>query len=88
MSKSEAVGVTFRLAVCSQSARLGAKSLEIHDQYFFQRNSRGYSLYVTSSLTRGWVCRLQLLLALASVVVAACCLAMGRVLLTCLPAVA
>jgi hypothetical protein len=33
---------------------------------FFQLNTCGHSPYVTSSLTRGWVCRLQLLLALAS----------------------
>jgi hypothetical protein len=32
----------------------------------FKVNTCGYSSYVTSSLTRGWVCRLQLLLALAS----------------------
>jgi hypothetical protein len=32
----------------------------------FQLNTCGYSAYVTSSLTRGWVCRLQLLLVLAS----------------------
>jgi hypothetical protein len=36
--------------------------------YIFQLNICSYSPYVTSSLTRGWVCRLQLLLALASVV--------------------
>jgi hypothetical protein len=35
----------------------------------FQLNACGYSLYVTSSLTRGWVCRLQLLLVLASAVI-------------------
>jgi hypothetical protein len=33
---------------------------------FFQLNACGYSPYVTSSLTRGWVCRLQLLLVLTS----------------------
>jgi hypothetical protein len=32
----------------------------------FELNTCGYSPYVTSSLTRGWVCRLQLLLVLAS----------------------
>jgi hypothetical protein len=48
---------------------LGAKPLETHDQYFFQVNTCGYCPYVTSSLTRGWVCRLQLLLALASTVI-------------------
>jgi hypothetical protein len=36
---------------------------------FFQLNTCGYSPYVTSSLTRKWVCRLQLLLALASAVI-------------------
>jgi hypothetical protein len=34
-----------------------------------QLNTFGYSSYVTSSLTRGWVCRLQLLLVLASAVI-------------------
>jgi hypothetical protein len=34
--------------------------------FFFQLNTCGHSSYVTSSLTRGWVCRLQLWLALAS----------------------
>jgi hypothetical protein len=33
---------------------------------FFQLNTCGHNPYVTSSLTRGWVCRLQLLLVLAS----------------------
>jgi hypothetical protein len=36
---------------------------------FFQQNACGHSPYVTSSLTRGWVCRLQLLLVLASAVI-------------------
>jgi hypothetical protein len=36
---------------------------------FFWLNACGYSTYVTSSLTRGWVCSLQLLLALASAVI-------------------
>jgi hypothetical protein len=35
----------------------------------FQVNTCGHSPYVTSSLTRGWVCRLQLLLALASAII-------------------
>jgi hypothetical protein len=35
----------------------------------FQLNTCGYSPYVTSSLTSGWVCRLQLLLFLASAVI-------------------
>jgi hypothetical protein len=37
--------------------------------FFFQMNTCDYSPYVTSSLTRGWVCSLQLLLALASAVI-------------------
>jgi hypothetical protein len=37
--------------------------------FIFQLNICGYSPYVTSSLTRGWVCRLQLLLVLASAVI-------------------
>jgi hypothetical protein len=46
------------------------QSLETHDQRFsFQLNLCGNSPYVTSSLTRGWVCRLQLLLGLASAVI-------------------
>jgi hypothetical protein len=37
--------------------------------FIFQLNTCGYSPYVTSSLTRGWVCRLQLLLVLSSAVI-------------------
>jgi hypothetical protein len=37
--------------------------------FIFQLNTCGYSPYVTSSLTRGWVCRLQLLQVLASAVI-------------------
>jgi hypothetical protein len=37
--------------------------------FIFQLNTCGYSPYVTSCLTRGWVCRLQLLMAPASAVV-------------------
>jgi hypothetical protein len=36
------------------------------NNFIFQLNTCGYSPYVTSSLTRGWVCGLQLLLVLAS----------------------
>jgi hypothetical protein len=44
--------------------------LETHDQqFFFQLNTSCYSPYVTSSLTRGWICLLQLLLAFASAVI-------------------
>jgi hypothetical protein len=61
--------VTLLLAVYRQSVRLADMSLETHDQYFFQLNTCGYSPYVTSPLTRGKVCRFQLLLALARVVI-------------------
>jgi hypothetical protein len=37
--------------------------------FIFQNNTCGYSPYVTSSLTRGWICPLQLLLVLASTVI-------------------
>jgi hypothetical protein len=37
--------------------------------FIFQLNTCGYSPYVTSSLTRGWICRLQLLLVFPSAVI-------------------
>jgi hypothetical protein len=37
--------------------------------FVFQLNTCGCCFYVTSSLTRGWVCRLQLLLGLARAVI-------------------
>jgi hypothetical protein len=59
---SESESVTSRLAVYRPSVRLGVKPLETHDQtFFFQLNSCVNRPYVTSSLTRGRVCRLQLL---------------------------
>jgi hypothetical protein len=64
------VKVTLRLAVYHRSVRLGVKPLETHYQrFYFQLNTCGNSTYVTSSVTRGWVCRFQLLLALASAVI-------------------
>jgi hypothetical protein len=63
------VEVTLRLAIYCQSFRLGAKPLETHNPYFFQLNTCGHSPYVTSSLTRGWVCRLQFMVVLASAVI-------------------
>jgi hypothetical protein len=57
------------MVVFRQSVRLGPKPLETHDQYFFQLNTWGYILYVTSSLTRGWVCSLLFLMVLASAVI-------------------
>jgi hypothetical protein len=40
-----------------------------HSNFIFQQNSCSYSPYVTSCLTRGWVCRFQLLLDLVSEVI-------------------
>jgi hypothetical protein len=57
--------------VYHQSVRLGPKPLENHGQILFsQLIPCSHSPNVTSSLTRGWVCCLQLLLALASATVA------------------
>jgi hypothetical protein len=62
------VKVTLRLAVYRESFRLGVKHLETHDQtFFFQLNSCGNSPYVTSSLTRRWVCLLWICLAFRQV---------------------
>jgi hypothetical protein len=63
------VRVTLRLAVYRQSVRLGTEPLETNGQNFFpQLNTCAHSPYtsITSSLTRGWACHLQLLLVLAS----------------------
>jgi hypothetical protein len=49
---------------------LATSSLRLTTSNFiFQLNTCGYSPYVTFSLTRGLVCRLQLLLVLASAVI-------------------
>jgi hypothetical protein len=62
--------VTLRLAVYRQSVRLGDKLLRLTTSNFiFQLNVCGYSPCVTCSLTREWVYRLQLLLALASAII-------------------
>jgi hypothetical protein len=63
-SQSQSYFTTGGLPSLSSSWR---QSLETHDQYFFfQLNTCGYGPYVTFSLTRGWVCRIQFLLVLAS----------------------
>jgi hypothetical protein len=59
--------VTLRLAVYRQSVRLGPKPLETHDLHFFFNWT--LAVIVTSSLKRGWVYRLQLLLVLASAII-------------------
>jgi hypothetical protein len=48
---------------------LAASPLRLTPSIFFQLNTCGHSPYVTSSLRRGWVCHLQLLLVLASAVI-------------------
>jgi hypothetical protein len=64
------VRVTLRLAVYRQSIHFGDKPIETQElQFSFQLNTCFPSLYVTSSLTRGSVCSLQLLLVLASAVI-------------------
>jgi hypothetical protein len=61
------VRVTLRLPVYCQSVHHGTEPLETHGQiYFLQLNTCGHSPHVTSPLTRGWVCRLQLLPTFAS----------------------
>jgi hypothetical protein len=60
------VRVTLRLAVYRQSVLLITEPLETQARIFFSRlNVCGLSPYISSSLTVGWVCHLQLLLALA-----------------------
>jgi hypothetical protein len=72
------VRVTLRLAVYRQLVRLGDKPLETHDhKFFFQLNLCSHSPYVTSSVTRGRVCRLQLQMVLASAVILGSCSAAG-----------
>jgi hypothetical protein len=56
--------VILPLVVYRQSVRLSAKPLETHDQRFYlQLIFCSYSPYVTSSLTRRWVCLLWIGLA-------------------------
>jgi hypothetical protein len=65
------VRVTLLLQIYRKSVLLGDKSLVrlTTSNFIFQLNTCGYSLYVTSSLRIGWVCRLQLLLLLSSTVI-------------------
>jgi hypothetical protein len=66
-SQSPSYFTTGGLPSISSSWRQGP--LRLTTCNFFQLNTCGHSPYVTSSLTRGWVCRLQLLLVLASAVI-------------------
>jgi hypothetical protein len=63
------VRVTLRLAVYRQSVLATSPLRPTIRIFIFRLNTYGYSLCVTSSLKRGWVCRLQLLLGLASAVI-------------------
>jgi hypothetical protein len=63
------VRVTLRLAVYGQSVRFGANPLRLMTSNFFQLNTCCCSPHATSSLTRGGVCHLRLLLVLASAVI-------------------
>jgi hypothetical protein len=64
------VRVTLWLTVYSISVRLDDKTLETHDQSFYLTTEHlSYSPYVISCLTRGLICRVQLLLALARAVI-------------------
>jgi hypothetical protein len=63
------VTVTLRLVVYRQSVRLGAEPLKTHGQNVFLNWTPAVIvlIHISSSLTRGWVCHIQLLLALTSV---------------------
>jgi hypothetical protein len=64
------VRFTLRLAIRSQSVRLGVKSRETHDKrFFFLMDPCSHSPYETFSLTRGWVCLLRPCLAFYQVYV-------------------
>jgi hypothetical protein len=64
------VRVTLRLAVYRQSVSLATSPLRPKTRIFVsQLNTCGYSPHAISSLTRGWDCRLQLLLVLVSAVI-------------------
>jgi hypothetical protein len=63
------VKATLRLAVYRQSVRIGDKPLHTTSNFIFQLNTSGCNPYVTPYLTRGCVCRLQLLLVLVSAII-------------------
>jgi hypothetical protein len=62
--------ITSRLAAYANQFVLATRTLRLAtSKFIFQLNICGYRPYVTSSLTRGWVCHLKLLLVLASAVI-------------------
>jgi hypothetical protein len=66
------VRVALRLAVYRQSVRLESRRQAPWDSLpaiLFSTNICFHSPYITSSLTKGWVCSLKLLLGLASAVI-------------------
>jgi hypothetical protein len=62
------VRVTFDWRFTANHSILATSPLRVTTNNFFQLNTCGHSPYVTCCLTRGCVCRLQLLLVLASAV--------------------
>jgi hypothetical protein len=61
--------LTIWLAVCWNQFVMATNPLRLTvNNFIFQLNTCGYNPYATSSLTRGWICRSQLLLVLASAV--------------------
>jgi hypothetical protein len=66
-SQSQSYSTTGGLPPISSSWRTNPLTLTTNN--FFRLNVCGHSSYVRTSLTRGWVCRLQLLLTLASAVI-------------------
>jgi hypothetical protein len=64
-SQSQSYFTTGGLPTINSSWRQ-APSHSRHSNFIFQLNTCGYGPYITSSLTGGWVCNLQLLLAIAS----------------------
>jgi hypothetical protein len=64
------VGVTFNWRFIANNVFLATSPLRLTpNNFIFKLNTCGYIPYVTSSLTRRWVCRLLLLLVFASTVI-------------------
>jgi hypothetical protein len=61
------VRVILLLAVYRQLVRLGVKPLEDQDERYFQLNPCGHIPNAIFSLTKGWICLLQICSALSNV---------------------